>query len=200
MNGIISSAMREKGIDYKLNFGAPLTTLRKIAKDYAPNSELAEELWNENTRELKILATLIQPPATFTNTLTWAKEINNLELAEQAAMNLFSRTSDASDNASILIQSKNLYEQICGFLIYARLFSNNHTLENKETYFNAVSNAFDSESFLLKNTALTSLKKLGRQSAENAKFILGYYNFRSKSDIEKRAIYDDLKFEFDYYS
>ena len=200
MNGITSSAMREKGIDYKLNFGVPIMTLQKIAKNYIPNSELAEELWQENTRELKILATLLQPFSTFTNTLVWAKEINNLELAEQASMNLFSKTLDAPNNALILIQSNELYEQICGFLIYSRLFSNKYSLENKEVYFKSVSDALDSKSLLLKNTALTSLKKLGRQSTENAKNILGYYNLWSKSNPEKQTIYDDLKFELDYYS
>jgi len=194
MNGATSSAMREKGINYKLNFGVPVTTLRKMAKDYAPNAELAEELWNENTRELKILATLIQPPKSFLKTLVWVNDIENLELAEQASMNLFSKTPDAPDNALKLIQSKELYPKICGYLIYARLFMTNYQLdENYNTYFIHVAEALDSESLLLKNAALTSLKKLGRQSIIHAKNILAQYQ-------TKPAVYEDLKFEFDYYS
>ena len=194
MNGITSSAMHEKGIDYELNYGVPITTLRKIAKDYAPNSELAEELWNENIRELKILATLVQPSKSFVKTLDWVKDINNLELAEQACMNLFSKTPDAPDNALELIQSKELYPNICGYLIYVRLFMADFQLnENKETYFIYVSEAINSDSLLLKNAALTSLKKLGRQSANNAKEILAKYE-------TKQHIYEDLKFEYDYYS
>ncbi len=201
MNGITSSAMREKGVNYKLNFGVPIMTLRKIATDYAPDAELAEELWKENTRELKILATLIQPASTFTNTLVWTKAINHLELAEQASMNLFSQTPDAPDNALKLIQSEELYEQICGFLIYTRLFMANYQLnENREIYFQSVSDAFDSESLLLKNAALTSLKRLGRQSTENAEYILAHKHIGSKSNPQKQAIFDDLKFEFNYYS
>ena len=194
MNGITSSAMREKGINYKLNFGVPITTLREIAKDYAPNTELAEELWKENTRELKILATLIQPPKLFAKTLIWVSDIENLELAEQPSMNLFSKTPDAPDNALKLIQSKELYPQICGYLIYARLFMTDYQLnENNETYFIHVAEALDSESLILKKAALTSLKKLGRQSIINAKNILAQYE-------TKPAVYEDLKFEFDYYS
>jgi len=192
MNGITSSAMREKGINYKLNFGVPVMTLRKIAKDYAPNSELAEELWNENIRELKILATLIQPPKSFTKTLLWINDIENLELAEQSSMNLFSKTPDAPDNALKLIQSEELYPRICGYLIYARLFMADYQLENKETYFIGVAGALDAESLILKNAALTSLKKLGRQSITYAKDILARYEI-------KPAIYEDLKFEFNYY-
>jgi len=194
MNGITSSAMREKGVNYKLNFGVPVMTLKKMAKDYAPNAELAEELWKENTRELKILATLIQPPNSFTKTLFWVNDIENLELAEQASMNLFSKTPDAPDNALRLIQSKELYSKICGYLIYARLFMADYQLnENKETYFTHIAEVLDSESLILKNAALTSLKKLGRQSIINATDILAQYQM-------KTAIYEDLKFEFDYYS
>ncbi len=201
MNGITSSTMREKGINYKLNFGVPVMTLRKIANDYAPNAALAEELWKENTRELKILATLIQPPNSFTKTLSWVNDIENLELAEQASMNLFSKTPDAPDNALKLIQSKEitfgisqLYPKICGYLIYARLFMADYQLnENNETYFTQVANDLDSESLILKNAVLTSLKKLGRQSIIHAKDILARYE-------TKNAVYEDLKFEFDYYS
>ena len=194
MNGITSSTMREKGINYQLNFGVPIMTLRKMAKDYAPNAELAEELWKENTRELKILATLIQPPESFAKTLIWVSDIENLELAEQASMNLFSKTPDAQDNALKLIRSKELYSQICGYLIYARLFMKNYQLDkNYKTYFIHVAEALDSESLILKNAALTSLKKLGRQSIINAKDILAQHQ-------SKPSVYEDLKFEFDYYS
>ena len=194
MNGITSSTMREKGINYKLNFGVPIMNLRKIAKEYTPNAELAEELWKENTRELKILATLIYPSESFVKTLDWVSDINNLELAEQASMNLFSKTPDAPKNALQLIQSEKLYPQICGYLIYARLFmADYHLDENKETFFICTAKALDSESLILRNTALISLKKLGRQSIVHAKEILAQYQ-------TKNAIYEDLKFEFDYYS
>ena len=31
MNGVIATSMREKGIDYKLNFGVPLPEIKQIA-------------------------------------------------------------------------------------------------------------------------------------------------------------------------
>lgn len=194
MNGITSSAMREKGVNYKLNFGVSIMTLRKIAGDYAPNAALAKELWKEDTRELKILATLIQPPESFTKTLDWVNDIENLELAEQASMNLFSKTPEAPDNAIKLIQSKKIYPQICGYLIYVRLFMAGYQLnENKNVYFTQVVKSLDSESLMIKNAALASLKKLGRQSIILAKDILTQCQ-------TKPSVYEELKFEFDYYS
>ena len=34
MNGVISTSMREKGMNYKLIFGVPIPELKQIAKDY----------------------------------------------------------------------------------------------------------------------------------------------------------------------
>ena len=61
MNGVAAQSMREKGADYKVNWGIDLLSLRKIAKDYGKDYDLAIALWKENSRECKILATYIMP-------------------------------------------------------------------------------------------------------------------------------------------
>ena len=58
MNGVISSSMREKGMNYRLIFGVPLPEIKLIATRYRQDAELAQALWNEDIREFKILATL----------------------------------------------------------------------------------------------------------------------------------------------
>ena len=50
MNGVISTSMREKGIVYKLNFGAPYPEIKGIARKHKPNGELAAALWKEDIR------------------------------------------------------------------------------------------------------------------------------------------------------
>ena len=55
MNGVVSQSMREKGLDYKLNFGIELPRLKEIASRYEKNHEVAQALWKENIRECKIL-------------------------------------------------------------------------------------------------------------------------------------------------
>ena len=61
MNGMVSQSMREKGIDYKLNFGIEYPRIKEIAADYPCSHELAQALWKENIRECKIMAGLLQP-------------------------------------------------------------------------------------------------------------------------------------------
>ena len=65
MNGVISQSMRDKGMDYKLNFGIEYPRIREIAADYEPSHELAQALWKENIRECKIMAGLLQPVKPF---------------------------------------------------------------------------------------------------------------------------------------
>ncbi|MBR5194071.1 MAG: DNA alkylation repair protein, partial [Bacteroidaceae bacterium] len=60
MNGVVSQSMREKGLDYKLNFGIELPRLKEIAEKFKKNHEVAQALWKENIRECKILAGLLQ--------------------------------------------------------------------------------------------------------------------------------------------
>ena len=56
MNGQASQSMREKGLDYHLNWGVPFTQLKMMSKEIGKDYHLAIALWKENIRECKILA------------------------------------------------------------------------------------------------------------------------------------------------
>ena len=77
MNGVVSSSMRDKGMDYKLNFGVDVPRIKVIAAKYEPNANLAKELWKLDVRELKILSTMLYPLDEFKekNANEWANEI-----------------------------------------------------------------------------------------------------------------------------
>ena len=76
MNGVTATSMREKGLRYKLNFGVSYPEIKAIARQHEPNATLAHALWAEDCRELKILATLLQPAETFLpeEALRWIAE------------------------------------------------------------------------------------------------------------------------------
>ena len=61
MNGVAARSMRDKGLDYKINWGVSLPDLQTMAREYEQDYELAIELWKEDIRECKILATLLMP-------------------------------------------------------------------------------------------------------------------------------------------
>ena len=45
MNGVVSSSMRDKGMDYKMNFGVSVPKIKEIASQYEPSEALASLLW-----------------------------------------------------------------------------------------------------------------------------------------------------------
>ena len=61
MDGSIAQSMRDKGVNYHLNWGATLPRLKEKADEIGKDYDLAIALWKENVRECKILATMIMP-------------------------------------------------------------------------------------------------------------------------------------------
>ena len=91
MDGVVAKSMRDKGVDYHLNWGATLPRLKEKAEEIGKNYDLAIALWKENVRECKILATMIMPSDQVLPEVIdiWMEQIASQEMAEQAAYNLF---------------------------------------------------------------------------------------------------------------
>ena len=132
MDGAVAKSMRDKGVDYKLNWGATLPRLREMADEMVNGPwsmvndryNLAIALWKENVRECKILATMIMPADVMLPEVTdiWMEQITTQEVAEQAAFNLFQYLPFAPEKAyKWMASDKELY-QLCGFHILSRIF------------------------------------------------------------------------------
>lgn len=124
MNGPASASMREKGSEYKVNWGVPLIELKRIAASYGKDKSLAIELWKENIRECKILATLIMPSEDIDPALAdlWMEQAPTQEIAEMLAANLFKDVAYAPMIAYQWIATDKPLRQVCGYGILSRLF------------------------------------------------------------------------------
>ena len=126
MSGPTSQSMTQKGLGYKINWGVPFIELKKMALEYGKDYELAIELWKEDIRECKILATLIMPAEKMLPEITdiWMEQVKSQEMAEMLAFNLLQHVDYAPAIACEWIATdKTLYE-IAGFQLLARLFAN----------------------------------------------------------------------------
>ena len=124
MDGAVSKSMRDKGVDYKLNWGVTLPRLYEMAAELGKDYDLAIALWKENVRECKILATLIMPADVMLPEVCdiWMEQVTSQEIAEQAAFNLWQHLPYAPDKAYQWIASDKEYYQLCGFHVLTRLF------------------------------------------------------------------------------
>ena len=135
MDGAVAQSMRDKGLNYHLNWGATLPRLKAKAEELKANSQqpnaksqydLAIALWKENVRECKILATMLMPPERMLPGVCdiWMEQIPSQEIAEQVAFNLWQYLPYAPEKAYQWIASDQEYYQLCGFHVLSRLFMN----------------------------------------------------------------------------
>jgi hypothetical protein len=136
MDGSVAQSMRDKGLNYHLNWGATLPRLKAKAEEIKAMFnvsclmfnvyDLAIALWKENIRECKILATMLMPPERMLPEVCdiWMEQMPSQEIAEQAAFNLWQYLPYAPEKAYQWIASDQEYYQLCGFHILSRLFMN----------------------------------------------------------------------------
>ncbi len=136
MDGSVAQSMRDKGLNYHLNWGATLPRLKAKAEELKSMFnvqcsmfnvyDLAIALWKENVRECKILATMLMPPEQMLPEVCdiWMEQLPSQEIAEQAAFNLWQYLPYAPEKAYQWIASDQEYYQLCGFHVLSRLFMN----------------------------------------------------------------------------
>ena len=147
MDGQVAQSMRQKGVDYHLNWGATLPRLREMAEEIkahplpqpkegerSSNYSLAIALWKENVRECKILATMLMPPDELLPEVAdiWMEQTPTIEIAEQAAFNLYQLMPQAAEKAFQWIAGDNDMAQLCGFHILSRLFMRGQEPDERE--------------------------------------------------------------------
>ena len=181
MNGVTAQSLRDKGVNYHLNWGVSLQHLQEMAAEIkaeghtpAEFHELSILLWKENIRECKILATMLMPADTFPADLAmlWVEQTPTQEIAELAAMNLYQHLPYAKDMALQLIAQPYEMAQLQGYCILARLFSNNTEFTESEinevidqahsTFKSSISP--QTSSIALRHSILNTIQKLSQHT------------------------------------
>lgn len=131
MNGEAAQSMREKGLSYRVNWGASVGDLQTMADDIISETseeerlDLAKKLWQDNVRESKLIAIMIMPIDKCDESIVeeWTKNIPTIEIAEALAYYLLQHTDNNNIVAIRLIDSGKEYSQLCGLHAYNRFLS-----------------------------------------------------------------------------
>jgi 3-methyladenine DNA glycosylase AlkD len=166
MNGEVSASMRQKGINYKINFGLDSVSLKEIARRYEPDKNLAERLWQESSREGKILATLLYPKDQFSrdDADIWLNDCFTTELIEQLCFNLLQYSIFAYDIALSWISNEDDNIKSSGCLLLLRLILSHKWSINEDQILALVDKLTVSENMKL---------------SVNAKRIVDYFQYKS---------------------
>lgn len=203
MNGVVSTSMRQHGLDYKLNFGLVIEQIKNLAAKYGPSAQLAERLWTETTRELKILSTFIYPIDEYKveSAERWVTEIPNQEMREQVCFNLFQELSYADALALEWIKSKDDSTRTTGYWLLARLL-----LTKKIKIELTVNQLGDyiwedivSQDIFIRNASLLVLKHMVRTSREEANIIFNtLLPYKGDVDLLKQEAFNGIAFEIEF--
>lgn len=198
MNGMVSQSMREKGMEYKLNFGIEYPRIKEIAAGYEPDHELAQALWKENIRECKILAGLLQPADTFYQEIAdiWIEGMDYPELAEYTVMNLFQRLPYASEVVFRWMADEREMFQLCGFLLMARLLMKGERLNERAEaeFLDQACTAVEGDCGPVQKAASVALRKYAHQSRENKRTVSKQLGIWAKSEKPAvRALAEEIK-------
>ena len=197
MNGIVSEQMTEKGIFYKKNYGVAIPRIKEIASEYSPNHDLAQRLWNMKIRETMIMASLLEPSANYSVQLAneWVQNFNQIELVEQVCMNLFARLPFATSLCSKWVHSEDIWIQISGFILAARVYKE----FNQEQLNYIIPKAIEVstiDNFHLYKAIALCLSQICRKDNETAFAILSKINeFQEVGSIGQQFILADVKQE-----
>lgn len=201
MNGVVSSSMRDKGVDYKMNFGVDIPRIKQIAEKYEPSAALAKELWKLDVRELKILSTMLYPLDEFKydNANEWANEIPNQEIRENLCRSLLQELDYADKLVQEWSADLNQSLRLTGYWLYVRLMLVNAEVLQRIDSLPIVEKALidvHSDDSLLSIAALNVLKQVVRRDLKGANNIMEQVSEFSTSDnLKEKEIYDNLQFE-----
>ena len=200
MNGIVSQSMRDKGLDYKLNFGIELPRLKEIAAKFEKNHQVAQALWKENIRECKILAGLLQPVDSFYPEIAdiWVEDMHYPEIAELTCMNLFQHLPYASDKAFQWMADEGEYFQFCGYMLMARLLMKGNEMNERaeNELLDQALTALQGETGMVCRGASTALRRyacLGKEQARKLLKLLQPMSVSGKAEV--LALIEDVKLE-----
>ncbi len=143
MNGAVVEAMQQRGVNYPLNYGVSFPTIRDIAKTYAPNHSLAQLLYKQQVRELKLAAAWIDDPQQVDaeQMRSWAEDFVYSEQVEQAVYALFRYVSPsvAEPVAAEWIESGSTMKCYAGLLTAAAVV----TPQSEKDWIEAIFDAAD---------------------------------------------------------
>lgn len=165
MNGVASSSMRDKGLEYKINWGIPVTRLRDMAAQYAPSVALAERLWESDVRECKILATMLMPAERFSESmaLSWLSACNNQEMVEMLVFNLVQNMPGVETFVVSLLHSDEPNAPLAALHLVSRLVARQNvaflTDEVVGSFAQLVVKALSGTDAVLKHAALNSVTR-----------------------------------------
>lgn len=165
--------MKRFGITPKQCFGVPMPVLRALGKELGKDHALAKELWAVDTRETRILASLVDEKDEVTEDQMedWVKEFSYWEIVDQVVMNLFEQTPFAYKKALEWSTREPEFERRAGFVLMARIAGHDRKIPNSklEPFLPFIIEGSTDDRAGVKKAVNWALRELGKRDLESNK-------------------------------
>ncbi len=186
MNGAVVESMQESGIIYKVNYGVTIPELQQIAQSYKGDHDLAIRLFEEDIRECKIIASMIDDPAKVSGEQidAWSEEFSNQEIVEQICANLFWKSDFALPRSFEWCLEEDALMKKAGLLIAGHRASDKSIKDSIfEPYISIVEELAETEDELVSNSALYALREISKRDESLKVKVLSAADRMSASDF-----------------
>ena len=160
--------MARFGIETKNALGVSTPVLRKMAKDISKNHTLAQELWDSEIHEARILACFIDDSAKVTKKQinSWARDFDSWDMCDQCCGSLFDKTDFAWGKAHELVHRKEEFVRRTGFVLMATLSVHDKKAKNSdfEKFFPLIKQYAIDERNFVKKAVNWALRQIGKRN------------------------------------
>lgn len=162
------AGMARYGIITDKALGIKIPVLRQIAKEIGKNHILADELWQTNYLEARMLASMIDEPSKVREEQMelWVKEFNSWDICDQVCSNLFEKTALAYPKAFEWAERQEEFTKRAGFVLMARLaVSDKEAPDSRmEEFFPVIIAGSTDERNFVKKAVNWALRQIGKRN------------------------------------
>ena len=166
-NGILADSINRMGLSYKINYGVNVNDLKEIAQAFKGDHQLALMLFQEDARECKLLASMIDDPNQVTGEQIdqWSEEFTNTEIVEQVCSNLFWATEYALSRSIEWCLSDNELLNKAGLIIAGKRASDK-TIKDSifEPYLGTIESIAERGTDTTRSACAYALRQIGLRS------------------------------------
>jgi len=160
--------MGKFGINPRNNLGLSVKDLRSIARDIGMNRELAQQLWQTDIHDARMLAALIADPRKVTEEQmeAWIKDVDSWDLCDMLCYHLFYKTSSATKKIKEWTARSKEFVKRAGFVLIVALAVHDKTADDTlfESFLPIIKREISDDRNYVKKAVNWALRAIGKRN------------------------------------
>jgi 3-methyladenine DNA glycosylase AlkD len=183
------AGMARYGISPHNTLGVSIPVLRDMARRRGKDHRLAQELWESNIHEARILAAYVDNPRQVTaeQMEKWALEFDSWDVCDQVCSNLFDRTPYAAQKAMEWSERDGEFIKRAGFVLMACLAVHDKKASDSlfESFLSLILKEATDERNFVKKAVNWALRQIGKRNRNLN--VLAIQTAREIAGLDSRA-------------